>query len=154
MPNETIATTTAETATGTAPESRDQRLQRLQKEKHARDKLAAERDQDAELAELDADAKFSAEGLIRGHDFEIVRVQATSDIIVVKRGAGLLFERFSHSPVTTQKTVLEYVVPCVAFPEISKAKAMFDDFPGLVNRCAIALSALYGADTKAKTGKY
>lgn len=150
---ENATVTTSSDASAPVVETRDARILRLQREKDARDKVAAERETDFELAELEADSKFSSDGLVRGFDFEIVRAARAGEVIVVQRNAGILFERFSHSQMT-QKQTLEFVVPCVVFPEPAVAKSIFDDFPGVANRCAIALSALYGANLKAKSGKY
>lgn len=103
---------------------------------------------DRELAILELEISLTAKHGPRGNQYEIVD-GGHEGPVAVKLGDLVVYKRF-QSAVTDEKgkgltpeLAFEYVFPCLAFPDADSFKAIYQRRPGLVFRCATALSQLF-----------
>jgi hypothetical protein len=148
---ETAVTTEAPVnapTTGTS-ETPEQKRKRLLAARAAREAAAAQADADQELRVLELEDLFSVTGK-RSFDFEIL--EHGGNILVVRRGSGLLFKSFTGSKMT-EKDTIDFVKECALHPSKDEVQTLLEEFPALANRAALTLAELYGAKRSVDAGK-
>lgn len=117
-----------------------------------RQKAEAERVARAEFRELQLEDQYSANGQVRGRDFEIIECGLTEPI-VVKRGAGVIFTKWSSEPDSVESTT-EFIEASLVHPAAAEFHAAAVQFPPIRERVALAIATLYKAKIRGDAGKF
>ncbi len=142
-------------------ETSEEKLARLRKEKATREKAMGETRGAAELAELELESKFSADGSKLGVDFAMVvdRDLGPDGIIVVKLGADLAFRRFVDATVaangsTSAADMFDFTAPAVVHPAPDAYAQLVRKRSGLADRTCNALTSLHRLKSSKIEGKF
>lgn len=114
----------------------------------------AEADRRARVAdrELELEDQYSANGQVRGRDFEIIEC-GLDEPIVVKRGAGVIFTKWSSEPDSAQSTT-DFIEASLVHPTAAEFHAAAVQFPPIRDRVAVAIATLYKAKIRGDAGKF
>jgi hypothetical protein len=130
------------------------RLDELRKRKAERE-AARDAEVDAlELQELELEEAHLSLGK-RGVDFEIVVTQV--GCIVLKKPdlqATAVFSGKALAGTATDADLLMYVTPSVVVPRDVEFRALVVDHGGILQRCALALHAMYEVKVEERRGKF
>lgn len=119
--------------------------------KAARVEKAAEDLRQLQSEALDLEEKYEASGHKYGVDFDV----HTSLIgnFVVRKPDFAVAKKFSASEDKGPEEVIQFVAPCILFPEQQIARLAFQEHAGVAWRLAALLMKLYEADAGIKVGK-
>lgn len=130
-------------------------LRRKKAEAEAKNKFD---DEAREVEELEVELATAERHGRRGARWELI--STTEGPVVVVRGDGLHFKKFSTALQDEAKTAPEvmiaaraFVLDQVAHPDREKAEALFNAAPGLVVRCQDVLVALHRGEETSRAGK-
>ncbi len=128
-----------------------QALIEARKRKEERDAEEAAALEALELAAYELEEKQIALGKKRGVDFDVhitllgVFVVTAPDFVTAKK--------FSDADKKSAEDVVNFVDPCVAYPEKMAARATFQTHTGIAWALAALLLKLHAADAGARAGK-
>lgn len=139
--------------------------ERIAKAKAERAKLEAEAEARAEKTRLEREAR-AAENALRDEPHiaaaeekygalgeGIAIVDTPRGAIVIKRPHHLVYRKFAAKDKPKIREVEEFVTSCVVYPEKAEFESISEEFFGVVNACASAISILMDATSKAREGK-
>lgn len=142
-------------------ETRTEKIARLRADKAERDAAQAATREEAEIACLELEAKFAAEGGKLGVDFAIVFDPdlGPDGIIVVKLGADLAFRKFIDATVAAEGLAsaaeqYDFTAPAVVHPTREAYATIVRARSGLGGRTADALCSLHRIRGKKIDGKF
>ena len=127
----------------TLEELRARRAERDQKRQEERDALEAEA--------LELEEKYETSGQRLHIDFDVVTTLVGN--FVVRKPDFLVAKKFADAETKTVEDVIQFVAPCVLFPEQMIARGMFTEHGGIAYRLSLSLLKLYEADAGKQQGK-
>ena len=104
-----------------------------------------------EIEALEQEEKLCAEGKKEGTDFKTHIT--TVGVFVVGKPAFLVAKKFAATDKPTVEDVIQFVGPCVLYPETMQARAVFQEHGGVAWALAGLCMKLYEAEAVARTGK-
>jgi hypothetical protein len=142
-------------------ETNEAKLARLRKEKADRAKEMADTRDAAELAELELESRFSADGGKLGVDFAMVvdRDLGPDGIIVLKLGADLAFRKFVDATMAASGSpsaadMFDFTAPAVVHPAPDAYAKLVRQRSGLADRACNALTSLHRLKASKIDGKF
>jgi hypothetical protein len=130
------------------------RIEILREESAARQSLRAKKREAAEEARLELESKFERELGPMGEKFEIIDLtNLGKGLVVIKQGSSVIHKRFENSK-KEDEDIEAYVMPCLAYPSADDFRAILNDLPEVLGRCAFACHRLFGAKTREDEGKF
>jgi len=142
-------------------ETKAEKRARLLKERADREKAMAELREEAELAELELESKFSKELGKLGVDFAMVvdRDLGPEGIIVLKLGSDTKFRKFVDTTVSSSGSpsaadMAEFVTEAVVHPDPETYAKLARFRSGLVDRACNALTSLHRLKASKIEGKF
>lgn len=135
----------------TTVESGNNKLATLRARKKEREEKAALEFEAIEIQALELEEKYVAEGKTLGVDFavEITAIGA----FAVRKPEFIVAKRFADAETKTVEDVVQFVSPCMLFPEQAQARSIFIEHGGIAYALAAKLMKMYQADASAKRGK-
>lgn len=133
----------------------DDRLRAAREAKEAREKTREKAAEALELQLLELEAKYEPELGPMGKAFFILTT--TMGPVVIKRGDSVVYKRFEAlqkaDKATTEKSLLDLIVPCLVYPDKDTFIGMVDELKGLPVRLATRLVDLYQGKEVEDAGK-
>lgn len=127
------------------------KLEGLRKRKEERAKKAADELAKFEIEALELEEKHENQGLKFGVDFNVETTAIGN--FVVKKPEFLVAKKFADAASKSVEEVVQFVAPCILFPEQMEARIAFQDHGGIAWRLAAVLMKLYEADVGTVRGK-
>jgi hypothetical protein len=125
----------------------------LLKEKAERVKARATGQRASALERLRLESRFERDAGPEGQAFNIVDATDTGDgFLVVTLGDSIDWTRFKASKMTDADTY-DFVIGNIAIPDVEAFKRTIATKPFIADRCANALSKLYGFKAEQDEGK-
>ncbi len=126
----------------------------LQVAREAKAKREAKRATELEALELEAlnlEEKYETSGQKLGVDFAIHTSLVGN--FVVRKPEFLVGKKFSDCKDKSTEDVVQFVSPCILFPETMTARGLLQEHGGLAWELAAHLLKLFGANANAVAGK-
>lgn len=128
------------------------RIEELKKRKAEREEKLRQEAEARELEELELEDKLSSEIGVRGKDFEIINTDI--GLFAVKKPDFVVAKRFNAAETKGEEEIIQFVRPCLLFPDATRALAQFQAHAGAASRCCLALIAMHEAAGVARAGKF
>ncbi len=129
----------------------DDKLAGLRVRKAEREAVAAKALEDLEVEALEIEEKYELAGQRIDIDFAIVTTLVGN--FAVRKPEFLTAKKFADAEKKSVEEVVNFVDPCVLFPERMAARVVFQEHAGVAWKLAAALMKLYEADAGQKRGK-
>ncbi len=137
------------TQNGAAPVA--SKLEAARERKAKRDEVAAKALDALELEALELEEKYTEAGQVLGIDFAIHTTMVGN--FAVRKPDFLVAKKFADAEKKSVEEVVQFVAPCVMFPEQMTARAVFLEHAGIAWALAKPIMQLYEADAGKKAGK-
>ncbi len=112
------------------------------------------RDKEFEAFEFEAlqlEEKYETAGQRLGIDFSIVTTAIGN--FAVRKPDFVIAKKFADNDKKGTEDIVNFVDPCVLFPERMQARAMFQEHAGIAWKLSGVVLKLYEADTGKRQGK-
>ncbi len=126
-------------------------LDELRAAKEKRDAARATMLEGLELEALQLEEKYESEGKRLGVDFLIETTLVGN--FVVSKPEFIVAKKFADAETKSVEDVIQFVSPCVIFPETTAARKAFLDHAGIAWRLTVLLMKLYEANAGKVRGK-
>lgn len=104
-----------------------------------------------EAEALELEEKYEDSGKRCGIDFAVVTTAVGN--FVVRKPDFIVAKKFSDAKEKGVEEIIQFVSPCMLFPDTLAARAVFQEHGGIAWKLALALLKMYEADASDRMGK-